>query len=244
MKFMGWLGYSLIALIFGPVFLLLGLLVFFYTTGTEPFCTYDVAYRLTATIEAGGQQTTSQAVRRVMRTRKAFQWLGQCQGAAGKAIAFRLPDNRLVLARASVCPHATDQFMDGRDEYPGARAMRERTTIDVTRFCFGLSRVSARSVEAPDAFLIDNADRPRRWRPFFFDQPMAGTGEVIRLVSATAQAIDRFPTDNLERIAPAILETYFKQDTQKGSQFSPAAILDFKRPYGPDKRFAFEAEEQ
>src|SRR5262249_6713906 len=187
----------------------------------NPFCTYDLTYRLNVTIEADGQQYSSEVVRQLSRSQK---WVGTinsgCQQTRGTALSFRLADNRVVLISSLICPKAQRAFDDTPQKYPGsfAQAMREHRTVDLTSLCVSLHRDRSPSIGGYfaylgyGAFMIDVADSPSRWKGLNFDDAWSNAEERLRIISAFAEAADISPQDELDRVAPALLKTTYRYD--------------------------------
>ncbi len=209
----------------------------------DPFCTYDLAYRLNVTIDADGQQYSSEVVRQLSRSRR---WIRELNGAGclptvGTTLSFRLANNGVVLVSSLICQKAQEAFDDTPYgyKYPGdfARAMREHRRVDVTSLCDGLHRHNPPPYEKYDGFIVEDADKPLRWRGFkFYTDPE----DHIRIVSAVAEATDSSPTDELGRVAPALLKTTFNHDNWS---LSPEPLIPFSRRYYPDKRFRYVADQ-
>lgn len=216
----------------------------------NPFCTYDLTYRLNVTIEADGQQYSSEVVRQLSRSRR---WISEmnagCQQTRGTALSFRLANNRLVLIGSWICPKgqlAFDDTLYGY-KYPGnfVQAMRENRRVDLTSLCVSLHRDRPPSVFSYfgyDAFIIDDADNPTRWKGLNFDSASSNPEDHLRIVSAFAEATDISPEDELDRIAPAVLKTDFKYGGNWS--LSPETILPFARRYYPDKKFTYTADQR
>src|SRR5205085_1026246 len=151
----------------------------------DPFCTYDLTYRLNVTIEADGQQYSSEVVHQLSRSRRWISELNSgCQQTYGNAVSFRLADNRLVLINSRICPKARRAFEDSpyRYEYPRsfAQAMREHRRVDLTSFCVSVHRdrpPSVSSYAAYDGFVIDDADNPAWWKGFKLDVASSNSDE-------------------------------------------------------------------
>jgi hypothetical protein len=210
----------------------------------NPFCTYDLAYRLNVTIEVEGKQYASEVVNQSSRPRGWVSLINPfCHQTVGTAIPFRLGDNRLVLMSSYICPKARQAFT--RDDYyprDFSEAIKERRKIDLASLCIGIHRnqlPSRGNFSGYDAFVIENADNPMRWRGLKLDS--ANAAENLRIVSAVAEAGDLSSEDHFDTVAPAILKTSFKY---RNWSDSPEVILDFSRRYGPDKRFTYTAEEE
>jgi hypothetical protein len=184
----------------------------------NPFCTYDLTYRLRATLEAEGKQYSSEAIHQKSRPRRWIMSLngGGCPSSEGTTLAFRLDDNRLVLIGSTICREAEHILAYGKAnvhyEYP-ARAMRDGRKVDVSSLCTGVVRSRDRSTQTflrYDGYLIDNADKPTRWTGFRFYDNTASSPPHFRMVSAVAEAADISPTDDLDRVAPEMIKTDFK----------------------------------
>src|ERR1700732_4579383 len=78
----------------------------------DPTCTYDLTYRLTATIELGGERYSSEVVHQRSRSRRWVQEMnsGGCQQTYGTALSFRLADHRLILVGSEVCSAALQKL--------------------------------------------------------------------------------------------------------------------------------------
>ena len=197
----------------------------------DPFCTYDLTYRLNVTIEVGGRQYSSQVVHQESHSRRWIEVMNSagCLETYGKAVPFRLADDRVVLLRSFICQKAKQQFANSLDEYyhhKFSAAMSEHRKVDLTPYCSGISKNKPQTQRLEDGFVIDNADHPTRWQGFEFGEDLPPPGGTVRLVSATAEAIDTWPADNLDKIVPGVLKTYFKSAQWSAS---PEAILSFDR---------------
>jgi hypothetical protein len=215
----------------------------------DPFCTYDLTYRLNVTIEAEGQQYSSEVVHQLSRSRRWIREMNSagCQQTHGTALSFRLANNRLVLISSWICPKAKEAFDDTPYgyKYPGsfAQAMREHRRVDLTSLCVSVHRDRPPSVFSYfgyDGFVIDDADNPARWKGFKLDLASSNSDEHLRIVSAFAEAADDLPKDELDNVAPTVLKTTFKYDDWWNS---PEAILSFSRRYYPDRKFTYTADQ-
>src|SRR5258708_39046449 len=116
-------------------------------------------------------------------------------------------------------------------------AMKQHRKIDLTSYCTGVSRNSGPPPKAYppgyDGFLVDNADAPRQWKGFTFDITSTYADEHLRIVSAVAEAADISPEDQLEKVAPAVLKTYFNPREWLNR---PAPLLYFARRLLPGRR--------
>src|ERR1700719_2631084 len=84
----------------------------------NPFCTYDLTYRLNVTIEVAGKQYSSRVVNQSSRARAWIATIGaRCEQTHGTALSFRLADNRLVLISSYICSRARRAIVDTRDDY-------------------------------------------------------------------------------------------------------------------------------
>jgi hypothetical protein len=223
---------------FGWSALLCGVLLTSYAFSSpyafHPFCTYDLTYRLQATLEAAGKQYSSEVVRQRSRPRDWIAGLfsSDCKPTLGTALAFRLEDNRIVLLSSSICQGAERKFADrSKRSYAddAVRAMKEHRKVDVASLCTGIMRERGRSkttVLKYDGFLVDNADKPTGWSGFRLDAAAASSDAQFRIVTATAEAADISPKDDLDTIAPGILKTNFKYREWSDS---PERILSFSR---------------
>lgn len=237
----------------GALTVAFGLMLAFYEQAPpytfNPFCTYDLTYRLNVVLEAEGQQYSSEVVHQLSRSRR---WIAEmnsagCQQTHGTALSFRLANNRLVLISSTICPNAQRAFDATPYGYnpPGsfAQAMREHRRVDLTPLCVSVHRDRPRSAfdySEYDGFLIDDADDPARWKGFKLDAASSNADEHLRIVSAFAEAADDLPKDELDNVAPAVLKTTFKYEDWWNS---PEKILSFSRRYRPDKKFTHTADQ-
>jgi hypothetical protein len=197
----------------------------------NPTCTYDLTYRLTATIELGGERYSSEVIHQRSRSRKWVQEInsGGCQQTYGTALSFRLADHRLILVGSAVCSAALQKLAGSlkdfyNDDY--AAAMVQHRKLDLLPLCTGIGRPRPRDKDAYEGFLIDNADHPAWWGGFKFGSTLPGSDQAIHLVSAGMEAADIFPSDNIEKTAPEMLKTAFEYDDWWNS---PERILSFHR---------------
>jgi hypothetical protein len=163
-------------------------------------CSLDISYRNDVAIEVDGRRyaATTYSVRGKVEP-WASDLLSGCNQRDGMATAFRLADNRLVLIPNALCPAVQN-------------AIRAGQTVDVGRACEPTeaerrSRNSAYSLNA-DGYIIDNAERPRFWSDFKFDDFRS----PVRLVSRIAEPSFELPRDNIEEVAPNILRSSFDYD--------------------------------
>jgi hypothetical protein len=208
----------------------------------SPFCTYDLTYRLNATIEVGGRHYASQVAFQQPRRRGWIMNLATCRPSYGVAMPFRLPNDRVVLLWTNICDEAQKALADRTGRfYPREfrRAMAEGRTIDVTRHCIGIIDSRDAPYHKADGYVLDNGERPAHWGQFRFGHPLPFTDSVIRLVSATAQAVDIWPTDQLDKLAPGVFKTVFKG---KEWSDSPAAMFSENQRRGWFPRYRYVAE--
>jgi hypothetical protein len=204
-------------------------------------CTYDIAYRVQATIQVGDETQTAEVI---FRETSSSRWIAQMNSAGclpthGTAIAYRLADNRVVLVESRICTEAKRAFADPRSLYsnsPGPDylvATQKQVEIDLGKFCVGLggNRNRGGANTTWDGYLIDDADRPTRWEGFRFGQPTTDSKTSIQLVSAKAQAMNVRPTDNLDRVAPGVLQATFqyREDVGEGWSHSPERLISRAR---------------
>jgi hypothetical protein len=196
-------------------------------TAFDLFCTYDLNYRLTATIEVDGRQYTSSVIRRQTRSRDWIYNLNSngCRPTHGTALAFRLSDNRAVLAPTRICNEARETFAAPPRSAPSyARAMSEQRSVDLMKACRGTIAGPGRPpVNSAPAFLLDNADKPTQWWGFQFGDRVEGS--TIRLMTATAQALHAEPADALDSF-PGVLDSRFEH---RNPFNSPEAIIPSER---------------
>jgi hypothetical protein len=195
----------------------------------NPLCTYDFAYREAVTLEVGGKQYTSTAVNQLTRSVRWAQEVNSrgCLRLRGGVLPFRLVDNRLILIGMGMCRQADQKFETKYGSGDYSAAMREHRKVDIAATCFGLHRSNPDDFDSRfigfDAFLIDNADKPTRWRGLFFQNNVAtlNADEHIKIVSAIAEADDAVPEDQLNNVAPAILKTSFVSPVSDTPPFLP-----------------------
>jgi hypothetical protein len=201
-------------------------------------CTYDLTYRLSATIELGGERYSSEVVHQRSQSRK---WLsvmnsGGCPQTYGTALSFRLADQRLILVGSEICSAALRKLAGSLyDNDAFATAMVQHRKLDLMPLCTGIGEPRPRERDLYEGFLIDNADHPAWWGGFKFDSTLPDSDQTIHLVSARIEAADISPSDNLQETAPAVLETEFGFDTWWNS---PERIVSFNRRPRP---YAFAA---
>jgi hypothetical protein len=104
--------------------------------------------------------------------------------------------------------------------------MMQHHKLDLMPLCTGIGRPRLRDKDAYEGFLIDNADHPAWWGGFKFDSTLPSSNQTIHLVSASIEAADIFPSDNIEEIAPAVLRSTFEYDEWWNS---PERIVSFNR---------------
>lgn len=211
----------------------------------SPFCTYTLTYRLDVTIETEGKQYSGFVVKQKLRPRDWIATLGGCYEVLGRALAFRLADNRLVLMNSNLCPKAFDYFEGNNLRYQLGidldAAMRERHKIDVMSYCRAVSHDKLRNPRGDliiGSFIVDNADHPARWKSLPFDEN--NQARDIRIVSAVAEKVGGWPEDQLAMVAPAILKTTFEYTDWSNS---PETLIEFFRRYRPDNKFTYTAKE-
>jgi hypothetical protein len=236
-----------------------GLMFFVYERAPpytfSAFCTYDLTYRLNITVEVAGTQYSSEVVSRQSRSRRWVQEINYagCKQTYGTALSFRLADNRLLLLPAGICDKAKRALagtVRAFEDRNFSQAMHERKRIDLTAYCIGLGWDRYPSglkidpyiakVRGHDGFIIDNADRPTRWRGFDFDGASSYPEEHLRIVSAVAEAADISPEDKLDKVAPAFLKAEIKYEPDWWR--SPDGLVPFSRRYYPDKKFTYTVE--
>src|SRR5262245_40942295 len=104
----------------------------------SPFCSYDMIYRLRATIEVDGQRYDSTATLQNITYRWLSGFLTQrqehCRPSYGTALAFHLNDGRVVLIKPDVCSSARSAVLGG-NSYKMARKFHSQA--DLLRHCMG-----------------------------------------------------------------------------------------------------------
>lgn|ERR1700676_4037552 len=224
----------------GALTVALGLMIIIFERAPphtfDPFCTYDLTYRLNVVIEADGRQYSSKAVRQIVRERRWVRGLfyNSCTPANGSTVSFRLADNRLVLIGSGICQKAELALADRNAYFVApefADAMREHRKVDLISFCAGVRRDKppAFKLVGYDGFILDNADSPKQWTGFEFDSTSSCSEQHLRIVEAVAEAADISPEDELENLAPAVLYTNFQHDSRS---LGPETIL-YSRGYYP-----------
>jgi hypothetical protein len=111
----------------------------------DPTCTYDLTYRLIATIELDGRRYSSEVVHQRSRSRN---WLAEmnmngCPQTYGTTLSFRLPDHRLILVGSEICWAAGRELAGSLGDFSSANyvtAMVQHRKLDVTSLCTGISR--------------------------------------------------------------------------------------------------------
>ena len=83
---------------------------------------------------------------------------------------------------------------------------------------------------------------PAQWEGLFLDRATASSNTNVHLVSAKAQAMNTHPSDEMDRLTPAILRTAFPAGPNDWWN-SPEAILSFQRRHR-NKGFEFQAKER
>jgi hypothetical protein len=203
-------------------------------------CTYDVTYRVTGTIEVDGARYSSTATHQQSRSREWVQQINSagCQQTHGTVLSFRLPDDRVVLAGTGICSRALREMSDTKKDYPRSytTAMREGSTVDVGHLCRGIGRDPNYKGTSPDGFVIDHADRPGRWEGFRFGEKLATSDTVINLASASATAMDISPSDDLDKVAPGLLDASFEY---RNWSASPDVVIPFFRRYKKSQEFKY-----
>ena len=158
-------------------------------------------HRLDATIEDGVKYASAATVQNTFSSK----WIEQlnsagCPPVSGTALAFRLNDDRVVLARARICPKAEKE-------------VRKKGTVDPTRYCEGLvwnPGLRSDRADGGDGFVIDDGARPRRWERFTFGGLLKSSSSAIQLVSVSAHTVSwARPADEIDRLAPGLFNTQF-----------------------------------
>ncbi len=181
-------------------------------------------HHLQAAVEVDGRQFSGEVttVRREERFQygRLFTWDG-CHSTKGRAIAIRVPGDRVVLVPANLC-EAARQALDDDGE------------ADVRAICHSPERqafLRSRPQARGNAFIVHGADAPREWRHLWYGDEGI---ELVRL-----QATSKWwagAEDNIEQVAPAMLVTQFEDD---GSWTSPEALFPNSRRDGrADEHFA------
>jgi hypothetical protein len=161
-----------------------------------------------------------------------------CKQSYGTVLAFRLKDSRAILIGSGICIGASKAFDQPRPSWgynaDYRPAMRQHKRIDVADYCYDLTadrdpKLSAmyrRYYATWQGYLVDNADKPTRGEPFNFGSKLKSSDTTIRLVSATAQAMDVSPRDNLDKVVPGVLRAQFQPHDY---QTNPGNLIYFSR---------------
>ncbi len=184
------------------------------------FCTYDLIYRLDATIEVDGRIYSSTVTHQRAHSRRWIAMMNQsgCIPTHGTALVFRLDDGRVFLGRVHLCRDATNKLgrispqQIARFEEDFTRAMQQERDVDVMMHCRGIGYAKngrPRPMDF-DGFMIDNADNPTSFVGVHFDERPAALRSTVRLVSATAQAMIAHPADLFNALAPELLAAEFR----------------------------------
>jgi len=202
----------------------------------HPFCTYGEIYKLNATIEVDGQAYSSEVVRQTSKSRDWIYNLNSngCGATHGTALSFRLPDNRVVLLRATLCRN-------------GAEALKKADTIDVARYCESIhvNRPNRNPGRYADGYIVNDAEQPAFWSRFWFGAPATEGKTVVRMTSVSAQNAREDARDGLEKAAPGLLKASF---SYKDLYNRPDEIIPYLRrsaSYRPvNGRFLYDVQER
>jgi hypothetical protein len=179
-------------------------------------CEVHRRYNVEAVIVADGRRIRGEATRVELRPRFRYGQmfsLDGCTVAQGRAIAFRLPRDRIVLMSAGACTQASE-------------ALGDRDTVDALTMCHSpAERERRRNSEyfKGDAYIIEGIDAPRAWRHVTF-----GDGEVELVRLRYTDAFWAGASDSLEAVAPALLATRFEHRDWEG----PINLIPDKRRDG------------
>jgi hypothetical protein len=211
------------------------------------FCTYDITYRLTASIWVAGETLTDSVVFQNAHSRKWISVMNQagCPSERGTALSFRTRSGAVILISGNICNK--DSFVERSNPLQGvypndadfAEAMKKGTSINVKDLCYGIEEskypepnwlaAERKARKRPQAYVIDNWERPKLWEGATFGYESAILGTGVNLLSATATAVDTHPEDNLEKNASGLLRAGFEY---KDSWWhSPERLISFGRRY-------------
>ena len=216
----------------------------------SPFCTYDFAYRLSATISVNGEQLTDSVTYQNAHSRRWIEGMnsGGCQSRDGTALSFRTSGGQVVLIPTRICRDAMYALADDGyklrfEFYPKdadfAKAMRKGKSVNVKDFCFGVEddlkptanweEELRKKKQVPQAYVVDNWKTPSQWEAIIFGDQSKILLTSAQLVSVDAFAFDESPRDNLEKNAPGLLQSGF----EGGGDWwrSPERIISFDRRY-------------
>lgn len=157
-------------------------------------CSYDVNARVSAEIEVGGKKMTGSAVFQNSRSRRWISIMNAagCTQPYGNTIAFRLPNDRVLLVPTRLCRRAMD-------------IVDRSGSADVLNTCNG------RNDHQNWAVLVDSATRPGKWR-------VAANGVEFKLLQMTAASTWANPSDNVSEVAPNLLRSDLQRAKVKWRQ--------------------------
>lgn len=184
----------------------------------HPLCTYSSLYHLKARISFEGRSYSTDVVHQNAMSRAWISTMNSagCDQPNGKALAFRLANDKVVLIPSRICTSAET-------------ILRQRGSVDVLQAC----RTKRQSYS--NGFVIDSAEHPRKWMPISF-------GKEIQLEEVTATITWDQPYDNLTTIAPSLLKSGFEYGHDWWA--SPDRIVSFARRYKRNSAFSYRVQKE
>lgn len=188
----------------------------------HPLCTYTVNARVSADVEVGGTKLSATVVHQNSRSRNWISIMNSagCKPRYGSALVYRMPDDRVLIVPARLCPAAEKKLARSGE-------------VDVLQECTG-------NQATQEAFVVDSATHPRKWRA-------AVSNRDFRITAMTATSTRSNPSDDIETVAPNLLKSYFGYDRRRSSGVfrSPESLVSYARRYDlkkkrPDNAFEFE----
>ena len=183
------LSERLLEFIFGPAILLIGACVVFWAAPPNtisPFCTYSSQFELQATIKVGDEILKSTVYRQRSMSRKWIETINYagCLQTYGTVLSFKVRDGRVVLVPTEICQTAE-------------RVLLDIGAVDVLGMC-------GTRLPEKKGFVISTAANPTTWASF----DLFKNGQVT-LISMLAVATKKWPSDDLDSVAPSLLKTTF-----------------------------------
>jgi hypothetical protein len=173
-------------------------------TTLNPFCTYVSQYELQGTIRVGDEVLQSTVYRQRTMSRRWVSTIGGCMPQYGTLLSFKARNGRVFLVPTELCPLAE-------------RVLLDIGKVDVARMCNAkLGKLSRPREEY--GYVVSTAGNPTSWSPF----ELAGNSPIT-VVSMVAVVTKKWPSDDLETLAPNLLKTQFVFDSSWWN--SPARFL-------------------
>jgi hypothetical protein len=194
------------------------------TYSFHPMCTYSVNARLSADVEISGQKLTSTVTYQNSHSRQWISGLNSagCKPLEGNALTFKLANDSLLIVPSRICRAGVLEFAQSGH-------------VDI------LSACTKKQAHQDAAFMVDSASRPTKW--------FAVTNGInFHITSMKAVSTWSNPEDDIELLAPNLLQSNFKYGHQQWSR-SPETILSFDRRYSllrqrPDQKYQFEVKNE